>query len=186
MYDLIIGNIDGVRPPGHPDPNWEHAQAVVTRQQQAQKGKQPQRMKVPSIIADDITPTEIQATQEADQSLDKIRQLATSDTNITGKAKFYLKKGILYRKFSAPSVEQGKVFNQLVVPLPYRDTVLRLAHESIMSGHIATKRTIGKVLSEFFWPGVQADTKRFVSHVTYVNERSLKEEQLKHHLVRCH
>ncbi|XP_062599274.1 uncharacterized protein LOC134260741 isoform X2 [Saccostrea cucullata] len=30
-----------------------------------------------------------------------------------------------------------------------------------MEGHLATSRTIDKVLAEFYWPGVQADARRF-------------------------
>ena len=30
-----------------------------------------------------------------------------------------------------------------------------------MAGHLAIKRTIQKVLSEFFWPGIASDIKRF-------------------------
>ena len=30
-----------------------------------------------------------------------------------------------------------------------------------MAGHMATKRTVSRVLSEFYWPGVQTDVKRF-------------------------
>ena len=30
-----------------------------------------------------------------------------------------------------------------------------------MAGHLAIKRTIQKVLSEFFWPGINSDIKRF-------------------------
>ena len=39
--------------------------------------------------------------------------------------------------------------------------VMKLAHESIMSGHLAKKRTIQKVLAKFFWPGMNSDIKRF-------------------------
>ena len=39
--------------------------------------------------------------------------------------------------------------------------VMKLARESIMAGHLAIKRTIQKVLSEFFWPGIACDIKRF-------------------------
>jgi hypothetical protein len=58
-------------------------------------------------------------------------------------------------------VEKGKLFNQLVVPEQFRNTVMRLAHESVLSGHLATRRTLAKVLSEFYWPGVSSDVKRF-------------------------
>ena len=57
--------------------------------------------------------------------------------------------------------ENGKTFTQLVVPKKFREVVMKLAHESIMSGHLATSRTISRVLSEFYWPGVQSDIKRF-------------------------
>lgn len=30
-----------------------------------------------------------------------------------------------------------------------------------MSGHLGTSRTTGRVLAEFYWPGVQADVRRF-------------------------
>ena len=48
-----------------------------------------------------------------------------------------------------------------MVPQQYRKMVMKLAHESIMSGHLAIKRTIQKVLVEFFWPGMNSDIKRF-------------------------
>ena len=54
-------------------------------------------------------------------------------------------------------MEFGKVFIQLVVPQQYRKMVMKLAHESIMSGHLAIKRTIQKVLAEFFWPVMNSD-----------------------------
>ena len=58
-------------------------------------------------------------------------------------------------------MEFGKIFIQLVVPQQYRKMEMKLAHESILSGHLAVKRTIQKVLSEFFWPGIASDIKRF-------------------------
>ena len=74
---------------------------------------------------------------------------------------FFRKNDLIYRQFSSPNVEFGKIFIQLVVPQQYRKMVMKLAHESILSGHLAVKRTIQKVLSEFFWPGIASDIKRF-------------------------
>ena len=59
------------------------------------------------------------------------------------------KKDLIYRQYSSPKVENGKVFVQLVVPQQLRKTIMKLAHESIMSRHLAVKRTIQKILSEF-------------------------------------
>ena len=68
---------------------------------------------------------------------------------------FFRKNDLIYRQFSSSYVEFGKIFIQLVIPQQYRKMVMKLAHESILSGHLAVKRTIQKVqkvLSEFFWP----------------------------------
>lgn len=72
-----------------------------------------------------------------------------------------MKNRITFRDFTSLSVDHGKVFTQLVVPKKYRITVMKLAHESIMSGHLAARRTVSRVLAEFYWPGVMTDTKRF-------------------------
>ena len=38
---------------------------------------------------------------------------------------------------------------------------MKLAHESVMAGHLAIKRTMQKVLSGLYWPGINSDIKRF-------------------------
>ena len=82
------------------------------------------------------------------------------DSNeVRGKASFFKKNDLLYRKFSSPNVERGRIFVQLIVPQQYRKMVMQLAHESIMAGHLRIKRTVQKVLSEFFWPGIASDIK---------------------------
>ena len=39
IYDLIIGNVPGVRPADDPDPSWQEACAVTTRAQAKKEGK---------------------------------------------------------------------------------------------------------------------------------------------------
>ncbi|VDI22121.1 Hypothetical predicted protein [Mytilus galloprovincialis] len=77
------------------------------------------------------------------------------------KVNYILKKKLMYREFMSPKVENGKLFRQLVVPEVYRSDVMKLAHESLMAGHMATRRTVYRVLSEFYWPGVESDVKRY-------------------------
>ena len=50
---------------------------------------------------------------------------------------------------------------QLVVPKTLRDTVLKVAHDSLMSGHLGVRKTSNRVLGEFYWPGVTADIRRY-------------------------
>lgn len=39
MCDLIIGNVQGVRPANNPDPSWQKAFAVTTRNQATKEGQ---------------------------------------------------------------------------------------------------------------------------------------------------
>ena len=55
---------------------------------------------------------------------------------------FYL----LYRQFT----KGNKVTLQLVVPEGFREKVLRLAHETLLTEHLGIKKTLDRVVSEFF------------------------------------
>ncbi|XP_061184347.1 uncharacterized protein LOC133192347 [Saccostrea echinata] len=161
LYSLIIGNIPNARDPKDPDKDWtpNQAHAVVTRQQAQKEGKRTKSLCVPEIIDADICPDDIKAAQEKDETLNKIGSLVGQDDD--SKVTFISKKGIIYRVFQSDKYQNGKRFTQLVVPKKFRTKVLSLAHESIMTGHLGTSRTASKVLAEFYWPGVQADVRRF-------------------------
>ena len=157
VFDLIIGEVSGARKPHDPDPCWKPALAVQTRQQR--KGKPYVPLHVPDIIKDDIKPEDIKQEQASDPTLQTIRKLAEDGkTSGKGKVRWFVRNGLVYREYQ---VDPNKTFTQLVVPTKFRLSVLKLAHESIMAGHLGTKRTIDRVLSEFYWPGVQSATKRF-------------------------
>jgi len=166
LYDVILGNIDGARDAGRPDPEWtptEVVNAVQTRQQAKAEEIQSKYKKLlvaTSSLGDDMGPEELQKLQQNDGSLTKIRKLV-ADGLSTDKIRFFMKNDLIYREFSSSSVENGKTFLQLVVPESLRTRVMRLGHESVMSGHLGCKRTAHKVLAEFYWPGVQSDIKRF-------------------------
>ena len=76
---------------------------------------------------------------------------------------------MLYRKFSSPNVEQGKIFEQLIVPEQYRELVIQLVHESIFTGHLSVTSSVHKVLSEYYWPGIYRYVKRFVQSCKVCN-----------------
>ena len=38
---------------------------------------------------------------------------------------------------------------------------MTLAHESLMAGHLGIRKTIDRVVAEFFWPGVCGDVTQF-------------------------
>lgn len=185
VYDLILGNIEGVSDPSEPDRTWKIPEinhekckvhsysqespdvgsAVETRAQKVMKDKAVKELKVPKAMTEIVTAEKLQQAQETDTTLDKFRELSKSgEVKVTrngGKSKFIVQKGILYREFQSPTVQFGEKFLQVVVPRPYRDQVMKLAHESILGGHQGTQKTTDKVLSNFFWPGLTTDISRF-------------------------
>ena len=64
----------------------------------------------------------------------------------------------MYRVYEAGN---GDKFRQLIVPKCLRDTVLTLAHDSLLSGHLGIRKTNDRVLGEFYWPGMQSDIRRY-------------------------
>ena len=152
MYDLIIGNVRGARDPNNLDDKWK-VNAVQTRQQVKNKQRPYPPLKVPEAVKD-INPDDIKSEQQREITLKKIRMLAQEGKSLTGKGDaivaYVEKNGLLYRKFQSQKVQNGKEFTQLVVPMRYRNVVLKMAHESILARHMSTARTISRVLSEFF------------------------------------
>ncbi|KAL5007617.1 hypothetical protein ScPMuIL_016423, partial [Solemya velum] len=50
---------------------------------------------------------------------------------------------------------------QIVVPKPYRSTVLSLAHDTPLAGHLGNKKTRERILQCFFWPGIFIDVANY-------------------------
>ena len=158
LYDLVIRNIDGSKLP-----DMSHfSAAAVTRSQAKQSENACRKLKVPDQIINEDKKALKQA-QATDPNLDNIRGRVESGSITVsrglnrGETKFVRKKGLLYRQFT----KGNKVTLQLVIPGVFREKVLRLAHETLLTEHLGIKKTLDRVVSEFFWPGVCGDVARF-------------------------
>ncbi|XP_065925767.1 uncharacterized protein [Magallana gigas] len=167
-YDLILGNIRGVRKPHEPNPAWIHSveniAAVETRAQLKKKQSPYKPLKVPEAIRD-VSPEDILQEQRNDETLKKLWSLAESGQlkhfSDGGFSKMCERKQMLFREFCSPKVSSGKLFRQLIVFRKYRTIVMKIAHETLMGGHLGSKKTTDRVVSEFYWPGIQSDIRRF-------------------------
>lgn len=157
VYDVLIGNVQGAKEPDVP----EVVTAVQTRAQAQEQRRGTKPLKVPIPLKDIATKTDMMKAQEDDPSLKHIHELAKQGKikeTPTGTSSWFLyRNSLLYRKLE----EQGEITHQFVVPKPYRETVLQLAHGGIMAGHMGVKRTTERVLSEFFWPGCKTEISRY-------------------------
>ncbi|KAJ8029627.1 hypothetical protein HOLleu_29069 [Holothuria leucospilota] len=107
---------------------------------------------------------DLKEAQNMDPTLRKCREMVGKgqETKNQGSTQKYFKKdGILMREFTNRKFEYGNTITQVVVPKQYRAQVMKLAHESILGGHQGANKTTKKVLSNFYWPGVLADVRRY-------------------------
>ena len=131
LYDLVIGNIDGSKLP-----DMSHFSAAAITRVQANQEKAYRKLNVPDQIISKDKEAFKQA-QDSDPKLNGIRQrvesssIAVSHGLNRGETKFVLKKDLMYRQFT----KGNKLTLQLVIPESFREKVLRLAHETLMSGH---------------------------------------------------
>lgn len=136
--------------------------ATVETKTSAEKEKKP--LKTSSSILGNVTPAELSQAQKEDPTLEKARKLADSGNTCKSRgrktvssATYSWRKGILYRTF----LKNGKDTKQVVVPKKFRSEVLRLAHDTPMSGHLGVTKTRQKIWSDFVWPGICGDIRRY-------------------------
>ncbi|XP_071487443.1 uncharacterized protein [Diadema antillarum] len=148
-----------------PLPTTNESAAVETRGMRKSKERPWKRLgsaDQPTITA---TREEMIRDQARDATLEKLRKFAEKgEAKAVGKGsevRYFCRDNLLFREYRSPYVERGKTFTQLVVPQPYRSEVLRLAHDSPLAGHLQTKKTADRILAHFYWPGIQADVKRY-------------------------
>lgn len=103
------------------------------------------------------------AEQKRDLSLAAFFETAvTGDEADTVTVGYVLKDGVLVRKWMASGASGGgwNTVTQIVVPKPFRDKVLRLAHDDPLAGYLGVNKTYDRVLRCFFWPGLRRDVRQ--------------------------
>jgi hypothetical protein len=137
--------------------------AVQTHGQSRKSNTTYKPLHVPNTISD-VSTKDIIEDQQTDPTLEKLSNLAVknADTcyNDGGKTMICVHK-ILYREFNCRKISNGKTFHQLIMSKKYRNLTMKLAYETLMAGHQVVKMTTDRVTSEIYWPGIQADIKRF-------------------------
>ena len=161
LYDVILGNVPGAKCPCSVTPERQTA-AVETR---SSVNKPFKKLLVPGTDELDISVEQLKELQAADGSLEKCRAAASShtvnpDSSGKGRTHYGVHKGVLYRYFRSPK-DNDNLVKQVVVPQCLRNKVLKLAHESIMAGHLAAKKTADRILQAFYWPRLFEDVTHF-------------------------
>ena len=157
LYDLVLGNVEGAR---FPDPG-DVLNAVQTRAQISRENRPYRKLNVPGKILN-ITKTEFRELQLSDETLARTRVRAeegqTKSCKGGGQVSFVLRNNLLYRMYET---KDNRKSYQLVVPKKCRESVMKLAHEALMAGHLGIRKTSDRVLAEFYWPGVCSEVSRY-------------------------
>ena len=155
ICDVILGQVDGSTV----------GAAVETRAMKVKEGKATKPLNVSQGLSGlNVSSKQFKEDQKADKTLTKAWQMAESgkSTNLgRGSCSYMVSKGLLYRIFQSPIVENGDTFKQLMIPKTFRESVLNVAHSSLLGGHLGTDNTRKKIISSFFWPGVLGDIVRY-------------------------
>ena len=130
-----------------------------------------------TLVVYDIEPKEFKIEQNIDPSLlscrDKLNKEETSGID------FIELNGFLYRR----RISQRRKTLQLVVPVKYREIIMKIAHEA--TGHKTQRQTKLSIISEFYWPNMYKNIRQYVQtcnicQVTIhcgVNKTPMREEQ---------
>uniref|UniRef100_A0A131YW51 Reverse transcriptase n=1 Tax=Rhipicephalus appendiculatus TaxID=34631 RepID=A0A131YW51_RHIAP len=185
LYDLVLGNLPGVRGPYDPDSDWKQAartqvdelpveahttkspgnssvSSSVVKAKSKQQGQDTIKpLYVSTSLLPDVTRAQLVEEQRKDPTLKAIFAKINREFK-SGKGHSYKiieDKGLFYRHYR---LANGRTFKQVVTPKAFRQGILDIAHGSIMAGHQGIKRTTDRVLEEFYWPDLNGDVKRFV------------------------
>ena len=157
VADFSVGNVPQVPSLVSQDESCSFA-AVTRARSKLVVDKKP----LSQIIQDfEVTPDVLSDMQRQDESLRSSFQAAEKgEVRSAGDTSsyFYLSEGILYQSFTKGSLS---VF-QVVVPKGLRSTLLAVSHDAILAGHPGSRRTLTRVRSSFFWPGVTVDVLQYV------------------------
>ena len=99
-------------------------------------------------------PSTLVAEQQADESLQKVMEMARKGEN-----GYVISQGVLLHQYSD---ELGDPISRVVVPKGRRQQVLQLGHSNLLAGHFGVKKTYARISRHFVWPGLSVNVKELV------------------------
>ncbi|KAL7641286.1 UNVERIFIED_CONTAM: hypothetical protein RMT77_008424 [Armadillidium vulgare] len=160
IYELIIGNISGAKAPNNPLPCLSPSCAAA-RENQYGSNNEIQNADDQGSSQENpcgkITKEDLIHLQEEDESLNKCRSLIHREKRKDEMPYYIMKGGVLQRIIQ----KNGDYIEQIVVPKRLRHHLISMAHDIIMGGHLGIKKTTDKLITGFYWPGINEDVSRF-------------------------
>ncbi|XP_064087495.1 uncharacterized protein LOC135202170 [Macrobrachium nipponense] len=192
-HDVIIGLIPGLKHNVDAGLSLIHGDEfasdrnvnvnVVTRAKAKSKVKErPMSSNLESLDKEcGLNSDEFSKYQNECPSLASIRKLLDNEESVTLKCRTvkYVNIGdLIYRKCIESSKPEDVRKLQLVVPVQYRNIIMKLAHESLLAGHFSSRKTIDKIMQKFYWPRASLDIHRFCKSCHSCQKFSIKSKKV--------
>ena len=109
----------------------------------------------------EMSVVELRRLQEEDPTLAKVREAADGYPCSAGVG-FFRREGLIYRRWIPPGRDQEEMaVEHLVLPQVCRKSVLELAHQIPLAGHMGKEKTRRRILRRFFWLTLYKDVEDF-------------------------
>ncbi|XP_059808741.1 uncharacterized protein LOC132382499 [Hypanus sabinus] len=112
---------------------------------------------------------EFTVEQSRDSEIAAIKETALTEEEVQRESVgYYLKDGVLLRKWISPTVpasEDWAIEHQVVVPKVYRAENLNMAHGMPLGGRFGVRKTVNRIMKEFYWPNLREDVVNFCKTV---------------------
>jgi hypothetical protein len=76
--------------------------------------------------------------------------------------RIYVINNKLYRGWTSKDENNKTLIFQYMVPQQQRDEILRLAHDTELSGHLGVEKTQNRIKQRYFWPGWESVVRQYV------------------------
>ena len=108
-----------------------------------------------------LTASELKVLQQNDETLKAVRKSADGEQSTAGGG-FFKKDRVIYRRWTPPGRDtDAMTVEQLVLPSPCWRTVLEVAHQIPLAGHLGKTKTADQVRQRFYWPSLFKDVEEF-------------------------
>ena len=99
-----------------------------------------------------MTNCELKVLQRNNETLEAVRRAADGEQSTAGSG--FFKDGVIHQQWTPPGWDtDAMTVEQLVLPSLSR-TVLEVAHQIALVGHLGKTKTADRVRQRFYWPSL--------------------------------
>ncbi|GFS18305.1 zinc finger protein [Elysia marginata] len=158
ICDVIVGNVDGARSPE--DPDMSVLVGAATTRAQVKRDAVSKPLRVPDMERHGgVDREQLIKLQQENPRIQELVDAGRTSRRGGKVVSFEKARGIVYRQYEDPG--HNVSIKQVVLPKSLREYVMSVAHDFLTGAHLGIRKTKDKVLSNFYWPGVDGDMTRY-------------------------